>query len=165
MGQNLQRKESIASSASAPKDADGWDDDGDDWETFNETKPKPQVESSRRPQPVPAASSKELPMPSLARLSIRPTPQPSVPVVPKQDSWTESNSGGAAAADDWSNTKFTPVNAEDNDKSSRMDEAKRKREERKQQRLKEIEAKRAAKAGPMKLGGTSQKDMLWDALE
>lgn len=49
------------------------------------------------------------------------------------------------------------------DKASRMDEAKRKREERKQQRLKEIEAKRAAKTGPMKLGG-SQKDQLWDDL-
>lgn len=76
---------------------------------------------------------------------------------PKQEeSWNE---GG----DDWSNTKFTPVN-EDNEKSSRMDEAKRKREERKQQRLKEIEAKRAAnKSGPMKLGAQKDK-MLWDEL-
>lgn len=165
MTQNLQRKESTASSTGMPstaaKDADGWDDDGDDWENFNETKPKPKLETTRKPPSVavPAASSMDLPMPSLSRLSInKPTPVAPSVSAPKQDSWTE---GGGA--DDWSNSKFTPVN-EDTDKNSRMDEAKRKREERKQQRLKEIEAKRAAKSGPMKLGSSS-KEMLWDELQ
>lgn len=91
---------------------------------------------------------------------MKPAPAPTAaPVVSKkQDSWTEEG-------DDWSSTKFAPVNSKDDDKTSRMDEAKRKREERKLQRLKEIEAKRAAnKTGPMKLG--AQKDnMLWDELE
>lgn len=142
---------SLASTASSnQKAADGWDDEEEDWESFNDVKPKPQVE--RRPAP----SSSDLPMPSLSRLSVK--PEPVAAIIPKQDdSW---NDGG----DDWSKTKFTPVN-EDTEKSSRMDEAKRKREERKQQRLKEIEAKRAAnKSGPMKLGAQKDK-MLWDELE
>lgn len=117
------------------------------------------IETTRKPAP----SSSNLPMPSLSNLSIKPTPvattkQQQQQQQPQQDSWSE-------AADDWSSTKFTPVQPppKDADKTSRMDEAKRKREERKQQRLQEIEAKRAAK-GPMKLGGQKDK-MLWDELE
>lgn len=93
-------------------------------------------------------------MPSLSRLSVKPAPATTKP----QESWNEPQE------EDWGSAKFTPVNPDNSDKTSRMDEAKRKREERKQQRLKEIEAKRAAnKTGPMKLG-LSQKDQMWDDL-
>lgn len=153
---------SAAASSANQKDADGWDDDEDDWESFNDVKPKSAPQKAPL-QPerkhVPSASSADLPMPSLAKLSVKPSP--AAAPAPKQDSWTDD--GGA---DDWSSTKFTPVNKDDSDKTSRMDEAKRKREERKQQRLKEIEAKRAAnKTGPMKLGVSQKDKMLWDELE
>lgn len=162
MGQSTRPhvQSSVAPSlATSSKEADGWDDDGDDWEAFNEDKPKPPAEPARKSIPPPANNSKDLPMPSLAKLSMKPTNSSSsiASAAPsKQDSWNDG-------ADDWSNTKFTPVN-EDTDKNSRMDEAKRKREERRIQRLKEIEAKRAAnKTGPMKLG---QKDnTMFDELQ
>lgn len=163
---NVSIPSSGPSLAMAKDTDDGWDDDGDDWETFNDAKPKQSVATAvKKPTPIPAANSSDLPMPSLAKLSMKPAePAPHQPppsrAPKKQDSW---NDGGD---DDWSNTKFTPVNQDTDNKTSRMDEAKRKREERKQQRLKEIEAKRAAKSGPMKLGGGGQKDnQFWDDLQ
>lgn len=89
------------------------------------------------------------------------------PVKKTTDNWD--------TGDGWGETEFEPVDDGKNRKwskrrileglhlilktipvNSQMDEAQRKREEKKQQRMKELEAKRAAR-GPMKLG-VSQKD-------
>lgn len=151
--------QSSGPSVVAQKDADGWDDDDDDWDTFNDEKAKPKAPEIRKPI-VPAANSSDLPMPSLSKLSMKPSQPAAVSPTPAKqaDSWNDG-------ADDWSSTKFTPVGTVgDSDKASRMEEAKRKREERKLQRLQEIEAKRANKSGPMKLG-TQKDNVMWDALE
>ncbi|XP_014372155.2 N-terminal kinase-like protein [Papilio machaon] len=80
-----------------------------------------------------------------ARLAHNTTPTPTL--TPTQQHSTDSLAG-------WEDTEFEPIeeNADENN-ASKMDEMRRKREERKLQRQREMEARRSARGqGPMKLG-------------
>uniref|UniRef100_A0A182YH42 N-terminal kinase-like protein n=1 Tax=Anopheles stephensi TaxID=30069 RepID=A0A182YH42_ANOST len=67
-----------------------------------------------------------------------------------------NNGGGGAAGDGWGDGEFESLDEPSAGTNAKMDEARRKREEKKMQRQRELEAKRAARTGsgggPMKLG-------------
>jgi len=63
--------------------------------------------------------------------------------------------------DDWNNQEWNPVETETGESGSGGggEDLKRRREERKLQRQRELEAKRGNKAGPMKLGAKKNLDI------
>lgn len=83
------------------------------------------------------------------------SPSDTAPILPDHpaSNWAESNVTNRKLNSGWEETEFEPVE-ESPGANSKLEEAKKKREERKLLRQKELEARRAGKntGGPMKLG-------------
>lgn len=79
------------------------------------------------------------------------SPSDTAPILPNQ--WAESSVTNRRQNAGWDDTEFEPVE-ETPGTNTKLEEAKKKREERKLMRQKEMEARRAGKSGggPMKLG-------------
>ena len=113
---------------SETKTSEGWDDD-EDWGSLEDTKTSSKVSP---PSEWEAGGGLNMGVKTHGAFAdIKPS--------------TESSSAGW---DDWGNS-----NTEES-----KDEARKRREEKRLERQKEIEAKRAAKKGPMKLGGKKMLD-------
>ena len=110
------------------KISDGWDDD-DDWGSLEDTKPE-----SKQSQSLTSNNDWEGGLNKGVK-----THGAFAEIKPSNDS---------SGWDDWGNT-----NTEEN-----KDDARKRREEKRLERQKEIEAKRSAKKGPMKLGGKKMMD-------
>ena len=110
------------------KASDGWDDD-EDWGSLEDTKPESKQSLSSN-QDWEGGLNKGVK-----------THGAFAEIKPCNDS---------SGWDDWGNSK---TSTEDN-----KDEARKRREEKRLERQKEIEAKRSAKKGPMKLGGKKMID-------
>ena len=113
---------------SVNKISDGWDDD-DDWGSLEDTKPE-----SKQSQPLSPNNDWEGGLNKGVK-----THGAFAEIKPSNDS---------SGWDDWGNT-----NTDEN-----KDDARKRREEKRLERQKEIEAKRSAKKGPMKLGGKKMMD-------
>ena len=112
------------------KISDGWDDD-EDWGSLEDSKPE-----SKKSQPLTSNNDWE------GGLNKG---------VKTHGAFAEMKpSNESSGWDDWGSTN---TNTEDN-----KDDARKRREEKRLERQKEIEAKRSAKKGPMKLGGKKMMD-------
>ena len=111
------------------KISDGWDDD-EDWGSLEDTKPEAKPSPSSNHDWDGGLNKGVKTHGAFAEI--------------------KPSSNDSSGWDDWGNTK---TSTEDN-----KDEARKKREEKRLERQKEIEAKRSAKKGPMKLGGKKMMD-------
>lgn len=85
------------------------------------------------------------------------SPTDTTPIIPESKrpppvSWSQPQLNARKVQNSWEDTEFEPLE-EKPGSASKLEEARKKREERKLMKQKEMEARRAARnAGPMKLG-------------
>lgn len=130
---------------------DGWDND--EWGSLEEEPNEESEEKTLENEPI---SEKAQPHPKpTVRSPVNPNPPvttnhiASPLIIPTTNNTTTTNSNWNS--DSWADGEFEPLDDDTFTGNPKLDEARRKREEKKAQRQKELESRRAAR-GPLKLG-------------
>lgn len=82
------------------------------------------------------------------------SPSDTAPILPNQQKNSNVTQSQSRSQNAWEDSEFEPIEETFGSNNSKLEEARKKREERKLMRQKELEARKASRAvgGPMKLG-------------